>query len=191
MSMRIAGAVAAFLILAGALSAVADEIIPARKAGLWEIRTIRQEVRMEGKNTVTAPRSFRQCTDAATDQMLMKWTGFLCPTRNVKRSGNAITIDEACMVQPGFHVGKSSAASHTTITGDFGSVYTMRGTFTMTGGIMRAGLNATWTQEAKWLGPCTADQKPGDIIWSDGRKYNVLEPPGQRILPWEQPGPPQ
>jgi hypothetical protein len=33
----------------------------------------------------------------------------------------------------------------------------------------------TMTYSAKWLGPCAADQKPGDMIMADGRKINILE----------------
>jgi hypothetical protein len=28
---------------------------------------------------------------------------------------------------------------------------------------------------AKWLGPCTGDQKPGDMIMGNGMKFNVLD----------------
>ncbi len=33
----------------------------------------------------------------------------------------------------------------------------------------------TMTLSPKWLGPCAADQKPGDMIIADGRKINILE----------------
>jgi hypothetical protein len=33
----------------------------------------------------------------------------------------------------------------------------------------------TMTMDAKWLGPCAADQKPGDFIMSNGMKINVPE----------------
>jgi hypothetical protein len=29
--------------------------------------------------------------------------------------------------------------------------------------------------EAKWIGPCKADQKPGDMVMSNGMKMNVLD----------------
>ena len=29
------------------------------------------------------------------------------------------------------------------------------------------------TIEAKWLGPCKADQKPGDMIMGSGMKMNI------------------
>ena len=28
---------------------------------------------------------------------------------------------------------------------------------------------------AKWVGPCAAGQKPGDVIMSNGRTMNVLD----------------
>jgi hypothetical protein len=28
---------------------------------------------------------------------------------------------------------------------------------------------------AKWLGPCTVDQKPGDMIMGNGMKFNILD----------------
>ena len=31
------------------------------------------------------------------------------------------------------------------------------------------------TIEAKWLGACKADQKPGDIIMANGMKMNILD----------------
>lgn len=177
----------------GALSAVADEIIPARKAGLWEIRTIRYDFRTADKETSAIPvKSRQQCTDAATDRTLVLRTGFLsgCPTRSVTRSGNAITIASACMApyRVGFHIREvlSSAATHTTITGSFDSVYTISGTLTMTGGDAPIGFKMTLMEEAKWLGPCTADQKPGDEIWSDGCKRNVLEPTPRYPAPMYQ-----
>ena len=31
------------------------------------------------------------------------------------------------------------------------------------------------TMEARWTGPCTAGQKPGDIIMGNGMKMNVRD----------------
>jgi hypothetical protein len=39
------------------------------------------------------------------------------------------------------------------------------------------------TMEAKWLGPCAADQKPGDIIMSNGVKINIPEMEKRSIAP--------
>jgi hypothetical protein len=170
--MRVAAATA-FLILAGAMSAVADEM-PVRKAGLWEIRTIRLEVRTKDSNSIAAPppRPFRQCTNAATDAVLMLWTGLFtsCPARDVRRSGDVVTIDSTCTI------GNKTEAAHTTITGSFDSNYTMMGIYTMSGGDVPAGwAELTGMKELRWLGPCAEGQKPGDIIRDDGHKFNVLE----------------
>ena len=35
--------------------------------------------------------------------------------------------------------------------------------------------DSTTTIEAKWLGACKADQKPGDIMMPGGMKMNILE----------------
>jgi hypothetical protein len=154
---------APFLILAAVLPAIAEEI-PTRRAGLWEVRTIGLEVKTRRDHTTAVPpKPFRQCTDAATDLMLMLKIGFLsvCPTRDVKRTRDAVTIDSACTID------NESTATHTTITGSFGSAYTIMATRTMTGAAVPTG----WAQmsemkEARWLGPCTAGQKPGDVILS-------------------------
>ena len=35
--------------------------------------------------------------------------------------------------------------------------------------------HATTTIEAKWVGACKADQKPGDIVMPGGMKMNIME----------------
>jgi hypothetical protein len=37
------------------------------------------------------------------------------------------------------------------------------------------------TIEAKWAGPCKADQKPGDIIMANGMKMNVTDIPARAM----------
>ncbi len=45
------------------------------------------------------------------------------------------------------------------------------------------------TMNAKWLSPCAADQKPGDMIMTNGLKINLLDlqkgirPPGMPGAP--------
>ena len=34
--------------------------------------------------------------------------------------------------------------------------------------------------EAKWVGPCKAGQKPGDVVLPNGMKMNLLEMPAAR-----------
>jgi hypothetical protein len=53
------------------------------------------------------------------------------------------------------------ATTHTAISGSFESAYTMTQTLQRED-IFGGGM--TRTTEGTWLGPCAADQKPGDII---------------------------
>jgi Protein of unknown function (DUF3617) len=108
--------------------------------------------------------------DASTDQMMQPGANPLvqamCPRRDIQRSGNTITVDSTCTLS-----GKT-ATSHAVITGSFESAYTM--TVTYQGDLLPGG-NINMTVAAKWLGPCTADQKPGDMIMGNGVKINILE----------------
>jgi hypothetical protein len=146
----------AILILAGPMAAMAAEL-PTRKAGLWEVR-------MNG-----APQAIQQCIDAATDRMMQSSGGALaeaaCAKRDIQKSANGLTIDSTCTVS-----GKT-ATSHAVITGSFDSAYTM--TVTSESAALPGG-KMTMTIAAKWLGPCTADQKPGDMIMGNGFKMNIL-----------------
>jgi hypothetical protein len=51
------------------------------------------------------------------------------------------------------------------------------------------GSGTTRTISAQWLGPCAADQKPGDMIMPNGVKMNIIEmqrrggPPGVPGVP--------
>jgi len=45
------------------------------------------------------------------------------------------------------------------------------------------------TMSAKWLGPCAADQKPGDMIMGNGLKINLLDLQ-KGVLPRGIPGAP-
>jgi len=159
--MRRPGAVA-FLVLIGALPALAAEL-PTRKAGLWEVR-----MNFESRNG--AGPVIQQCIDASTDQMMQSSAGPLaqsaCSKHDVQKSGNIITMDATCTL-----AGKT-AISHSVITGSLDSAYTM--TVTSQGEALPGG-KMTVTMAAKWLGPCTADQKPGDMIMGNGIKMNILE----------------
>ena len=152
----------ALVVLASVLPALAAEL-PARKAGLWEVKTS-----FENRNG--AGPTIQQCIDAATDQMMQSSAGPLaqaaCTRRDIQKSGNTITMDSTCTL------GGKTATSHAVITGSFDSAYTM--TVTSQSDALPGG-NMTMTMAAKWLGPGAADQKPGDIIMGNGFKMNILE----------------
>jgi hypothetical protein len=157
--------------LLAATAAPAAEM-PTRKAGLWEV-----SVSLEGRNAPSP--AIRQCTDAATDQALQNNAGPAgaprsCAKRDVNRSGDTVTVDSVCTV------GTRTTTSHVVITGNFDSAYTMTITSQTEGA---QGGPRTTNMTAKWLGPCAADLKPGDMILPGGRKFNVNDargalPPG-------------
>jgi hypothetical protein len=148
------------LLLIGAATATAAEL-PVRKAGLWQIM-----MSVAGRGG----QSIEQCVDAATDQMLQSNAGPFaqgaCTKRDIERSGGRMIVDSSCTV-----AGKTATA-HTVITGDFNSAYTM--TVTSRSDALR-GTAMNMTLEAKWLGPCTAGQKPGDVIMPGGLKVNIRD----------------
>jgi hypothetical protein len=140
-------------------AAAAAAEMPARKAGLWEIK---------GNNGNGM--ALRQCIDAATDQMMQARAGTApnaqCSKHDVQKSGSTITIDSTCTV-----AGKAMT-SHAVVSGSFDSSYTI--TVTSQGDAMPGG-SRTMTLTATWLGPCAADQKPGDMIMPNGMKINILD----------------
>src|SRR5260221_6719904 len=152
----------AVLILVCAMPALEAEL-PTRQAGLWEVK-------MSLENRNGAGPAIQQCIDASTDQMMQASAGPLaqaaCAKHDVRKSGNTITIDATC------NLAGKTATSHSVITGSFDSAYTM--TVTSQSDALPGG-NMTMTMAAKWLGPCAADQKPGDMIMGNGFKVNILE----------------
>jgi hypothetical protein len=159
--MRLIGATIV-LVLICALPALAAEL-PTRKAGLWEVK-------MSFENRDGAGPAIQQCIDASTDQMMQSSAGPLaqaaCSRRDIQKSGNTVTIDSTCTL------GGKTATSHSVITGSFDSAYTMTVTSQSEG---LPGGKMNMTMAARWLGPCAADQKPGDMIMGNGFKMNILE----------------
>jgi hypothetical protein len=153
---------ALIVFLIGAVPTLAAEL-PSRKPGLWEMK-------MNVESRGAAGPTMRQCIDAATDQAMQSSAGALaqmtCAKRDVQRTANGITIDSTCTV------GGKAVTTHAVVTGSFDSAYTM--TVTSQGEGAPAGTR-TMTMSAQWLGPCAADQKPGDMIMANGMKMNIIE----------------
>jgi len=137
--------------------------LPSRKAGLWEV-----QMAIENRNA--PPQVIKQCIDTVTDQMMQSSAGpysaAVCPKRDVQRSANSITIDSSCTI-----AGKTATA-HAVVTGTFDSAYTM--TVTSQSEALPSS-DMTMTVDGRWLGPCATDQRPGDMIFENGRKVNLLD----------------
>jgi Protein of unknown function (DUF3617) len=146
-----------FLAAAFAMPAAAADM-PSRKAGLWEVTT----------HVANHPMKMQQCIDAATDQAMQSQassSGANCSKRDVQKTATGMTVDSVCTI-----AGKTMT-SHIVASGSFDSNYSM--TITSEGGSLPAA--RTITLEAKWLGPCAADQKPGDMLMSNGVKMNIID----------------
>ncbi len=169
--------IAAIFALALVTTSAAAQDMPARKAGLWELT-----MTFEGRNT--PPQTMQHCIDAATDKAMQDMSagarGQTCSKREVKKVGTTIVFDSVC------NVGAGTMTSHGVVSGDFNSAYTIKINSKREGpAIPNMPAETQMAIDAKWLGPCKADQKPGDIIMANGMKMNVTDmqkggPPGMR-----------
>ncbi|WJR79602.1 DUF3617 family protein [Bradyrhizobium sp. NP1] len=154
---------AACCALIGASVARGDEM-PVRKAGLWEMKIVKV-------GSQSPDMTMQHCTDETTDKDMTNAVSPLakqvCSKQEVRKTATGYVSDSVCSV------GGLSMTSHAEITGDFSSAYTVK----TSSHIDRAGSqqdNLT-TIEAKWLGACKPDQKPGDVVMPGGFKINVKD----------------
>lgn len=144
--------------------------LPARKPGLWEIT-----IAAEGRN-IPMP-GMQHCIDAATDKQMSALGNSMgreaCPTQDVRQSGSTITVDSTCKF------GATTTQTHSVVTGDFSSAYNVEVESKHQSGPPMPGAQPGQVSHtkisAKWLGPCTAGQKPGDMILGNGMKINILD----------------
>jgi hypothetical protein len=140
---------------------------PSRKPGLWEIQT--------GDGTGKGPaagHTMQQCIDAASDKALRDMgQGMgkdMCSKQELRADGGKLVMDSVCKI------GNTTATSHAVMSGDFGSAYRMESKSSYNPPLMGRA-EGTSVMEARWIGPCKADQKPGDMVMSNGMKMNVLD----------------
>lgn len=152
------------LALAAAPDAGAVDL-PVRKAGLWEMKIVRSGAPMPEM-------TMQQCTDETTDKEMS--TAFspmgkeMCSKQDIQKTATGYVSDSVC------GIAGMSITSHAEIIGDFNSGYTVKSTSHSEGGPSGT-RDTTTTIEAKWLGACKADQKPGDIMMPGGMKMNVKD----------------
>jgi len=162
--------------------AVADDL-PIRKAGLWQIKMVRTGSQLPDM-------TMQQCTDETTDRamntVVSPLTKQACSKQELKKTATGYVSDSVCEISgmpaiaralPDFKSGAPmKTTSHAEITGDFNSAYTMKTTSHSEGGPSGVPRDSTMVIEAKWLGACKPDQKPGDIIMPGGGfKINVKD----------------
>jgi len=162
--MRLLVSLAAVII---ALPAAAQDM-PPRKAGLWDMKMV-----FEGRNA--PPQAMQHCIDATTDKAMQDMSGGMqaqnCSKRETKKVGDTLVFDSVC------NFGMGTTTSRGVVSGDFNSAYAVKVSSKREGGpaIPNMPAETQMTIEAKWTGPCKADQKPGDIIMANGMKMNVSD----------------
>jgi Protein of unknown function (DUF3617) len=153
------------LVLLPAPDARAVEM-PVRKAGLWEMKVVRTGSQLPEM-------TMQHCTDEATDKDMN--TGFapaakdVCSRNDIQKTATGYVTDSACSIAG------ASVTSHSEVTGDFSSAYTVKTTSHTEHGPSALPPDSTVTIEAKWLGACKPDQKPGDIMMPGGFKLNIKD----------------
>jgi hypothetical protein len=153
------------LALLPALDAYADEM-PVRKAGLWEMKMIRP-------GSPIPVMTLQHCTDEATDKAMSTvfapMSKEICSRHDLQKTATGYASDSVC------DIGGAVTTSHSDIAGDFNSAFTVKSTSHREGGPSILPRDATTTIEAKWLGVCKSDQKPGDIVMPGGFKLNIKD----------------
>jgi hypothetical protein len=159
------GSAIALLALLPAISANAVEL-PVRKAGLWEMKVLHT-------GSSVPDMTMQHCTDETTDKEMS--TSFspmakeMCSKQDIQKTATGYVSDSVC------GIAGMSITSHAEITGDFNSAYTVKSTSHSERGPSGVPRDSTTTIEAKWLGACKADQKPGDIVMPGGFKLNMKD----------------
>ena len=138
---------------------------PVRKAGLWEMKVVRTGSPMPEM-------TMQHCTDEATDKAMS--TGFApasnetCSKHDLQKTATGYASDSVCSI------GGMSITSHADIVGDYNSAYTVKST-SRSERPPAPPRDSIMTIEAKWLGACKPDQKPGDIVMPGGYKMNIKD----------------
>jgi hypothetical protein len=140
--------------------------LPVRKAGLWEMKVLRT-------GSQVPDTTMQHCTDETTDRQMS--TAFspmakeICSKQEIQKTATGYVSDSVCSVMG------MSMTSHAEINGDFNSAYTVKSTSHSDHGATGAARDTTTVIEAKWLGACKPDQKPGDMMMPGGMKMNIKD----------------
>jgi hypothetical protein len=156
---------ACLLALLPALDAGAVEI-PVRKPGLWEMKVLRTGAPLPEM-------TMQHCTDETADKEMGTGLGpaakDICSKNDIQKTATGYVADSVCSIAG------ASITSHSEITGDFNSAYTVKSTVHTEHGPTAVPRDSTTTIEAKWLGACKPDQKPGDVVMPGGFKLNIKD----------------
>jgi hypothetical protein len=145
---------------------VMAEELPLRKPGLWEMKIAKVGSQLPALTT-------QQCTDPSVDKEMVNTVSpiakQICSKQSLQKTATGYVNDTVCTVAG------ATITSHSEISGDFDSAYTVTTEAKTDKGPEQ--LRDTTTKiEAKWLGDCKPGQKPGDIVMPGGGfKLNVKD----------------
>jgi hypothetical protein len=173
MRVSIAAAVAFSVAAFVAASSVLGQDFPKRKSGLWQIQTSSSNAgRAAGQaHTADVQMCIDEKTDNAVQQQAAGMTKQNCSKQDIKKSGGQIVVDSVCKF------GQTTATTHSVFTGSFDSSYKVETKSTYDPPLMGMKEGGA-TIEARWLGPCKPDQRPGDMILGNGMKINMNDVKG-------------
>lgn len=162
LSLSLAGA----LMLGAAMESASADEWPTRKPGLWDIRIVEAHSQVAGL-------TMQQCTDQATDKDMIAaaspMTKEVCSKHDFRKAAAGYVADAVCSANG------MAMTSHSEITGDFNAAYTMKVTSRYDTGPGKPPRDMAMTIEAKWVGPCKPNQKPGDMVMPGGFTMNVKD----------------
>lgn len=147
--------------------------LPARKSGLWEV-TVRSDdlVLKRAGQAPQRPQTVRQCTITEAEPVML--TSIMpgqedCHGLKVERrpKGAGYSITTVCYV----HENRLNAQME--LLGDLQSAYS--GTYKVTYPQTPLHNTGRMVFEGRWLGACSASQKPGDMVLPNGVTVNVVD----------------
>jgi hypothetical protein len=138
------------LSIGGGVASAASSDMPQRKSGLWEMK-------MSGGHMPGAM-TMQQCIDQKSDDISkMQEPKSNCTKNTVRRDGEKVVGESVCKMDG------TTVTTRTVFSGKFDSAY--KGDIKSTYDPPMHGMReSSSTLEAKWLGPCGAGQKAGDIV---------------------------
>ena len=145
---------------------VAAADMPKRKSGQWEIST---------SQPGGPPGPIAQmCIDEKTDDLTRQLSAgaVSCSKQDLRRDGDRYVAESICKI------GDSTATTRTIISGNFSSTYQADIEAKYSPPLMGMSEGRS-VMTARWLGPCRAGQRPGDITMPGGSVINLYDaPPG-------------
>lgn len=155
--------VVAMIVVALPVAALAADL-PKRKSGLWEITTSEPG----GPPGPVA----QMCIDQKLDDMTRQLAAgaLACTKQELRRDGDRYISDSVCKI------GDSTATTQAVISGNFESTYQAEIQAKYSPPLMGMSEGRS-VMNAKWLGPCRAGQRPGDIVMPGGSTINIYDAP--------------